>query len=145
LTIYFDTGLLLKLYAAEQNSRAVVALVRRYDSPICFTGLQHAELRNALNRKCGRKEITLRQLRKSLKDLQSDCDSGILQSPELDWNAVLARANQLTDKYAHSIPCRTLDILHVASVLELGIPSVGTTDTRQITLARKAGLKVVTL
>jgi predicted nucleic acid-binding protein len=145
LTIYFDTGVLLKLYAPEENSPAAVALVGRHGSPVCFTGLQHAELRNAIYRKCARREIKLRELRRSLKDMQSDSDSGILQPPELEWNAVLSRANQLTDRFALSIPCRTLDILHVATALELDIPAIGTTDARQISLARKAGLKVVTL
>ncbi len=145
MKIYFDTGLLLKLYASEENSPEAVMLVQSHGAPICFTGFQHAELRNALYRKCARKEIKLRELRKSLKNIQSDMDTGVLLSPELDWKAVLARANRLTDKYALSIPCRTLDILHVATVLELGIASLGTTDARQMSLARKAGLKVVTL
>jgi predicted nucleic acid-binding protein len=145
LKIYFDTGLLLKLYAAEENSPEAVTLVQAYGAPICFTGFQHTELRNALHRKCARKEITLRQLRKSLAAIQSDLDTGVLLPPKLDWNAVLARADQLTDRYALSIPCRTLDVLPIATVMELGIKLLGSTDSRQMALARKAGLRIVTL
>jgi predicted nucleic acid-binding protein len=140
--IYFDTGLLLKLYVAEENSGKAVALVQKHGAPICFTGFQHAELRNALYRKCARKEIKPAELRIALKNIQSDTDAGVLVSPELDWQAVFVRANRLTDKFALSVPCRTLDILHVASVLELGMSSIATTDVRQISLARKARLKV---
>jgi predicted nucleic acid-binding protein len=143
LRIYFDTGVLLKLYSAEENSARAVALIESYGSPICFSGLQHAELRNALYRKCARKEITPQELRRALKDLRSDIDNGVLHVPEIDWSAVFAEANRLTDKYALSTQCRTLDTLHVATALQLGAASIGTTDQRQKVLARKGGLKIV--
>jgi hypothetical protein len=41
--------------------------------------------------------------------------------------------------------CRTLDVLQVAAAMQLGIKIFGTTDSRQMVLARKAGLKVVSL
>ena len=78
-----------------------------------------------------------------MKDLQSDIDDTVLQSPEIDWTGVFAEANRLTDKYALSTQCRTLDTLHVASALKLKVASIGTTDERQKVLARKAGLEVV--
>jgi predicted nucleic acid-binding protein len=143
LKVYFDTSVLLKLYSAEEDSLRAIALVESYGSPICFSGLQHAELRNALNRKCARKEISRQELRKTLKDLQSDIDDAVLLSPEIDWIGVFAEANRLIDKYALSTQCRTLDTLHVASALKLEVASIGTHDERQKVLARKAGLEVV--
>jgi predicted nucleic acid-binding protein len=143
LKIYFDTGVLHKLYSAEEDSPRAVALVESYGSPICFGGLQHAELRNALHRKCARKEISRRELKSTLRNLQSDIDHGVLQPPEIDWAEVFTEANRLTDKYALSSQCRTLDTLHVATALKLEVGSIGTTDERQKLLARKAGLKVV--
>lgn len=82
-TIYFDTGILLKLYSAEADSAKAIALVQRFGSPICFTDLQDAELRNALYRKNARHEIARPELRKALRDLQSDIDQAILQ-PSVD-------------------------------------------------------------
>jgi predicted nucleic acid-binding protein len=143
LKIYFDTGVLLKLYSAEANSPRAAALVESYGSPICFGGLQHAELRNALHRKCARKEITRQELTRALRDLQTDIDRGVLQAPEIDWSAVFAEANRLTDKYALTTHCRTLDTLHVATASKLGIASIGTADEKQKVLALKAGLKIV--
>jgi predicted nucleic acid-binding protein len=143
LNIYFDTSVLLKLYSAEEDSLRAVALVESYGSPICFGGLQHAELRNALHRKCARKEISRQELKRALRNLQSDIDQAVLQPPEINWREVFAEANGLTDKYALSTQCRTLDTLHVATALKLEVASIGTTDERQKSLALKAGLKVI--
>jgi predicted nucleic acid-binding protein len=145
LKIYFDTGLLLKLYSFEPNSAQAIALIQSHGTPILLSGLQQTELRNALYRKRARREMTPAQLKKALKDLQRDLDGGVLHSPQLDWSEVWANANRLTAKYVLTTSCRTLDILHVAIALQLGVDSFGTTDQRQLLLARKAGLKTVTL
>ena len=145
MKIYFDTGLLLKLYSFEPNSARAIALIQSHGVPIILTGLQQTELRNALHRKRARGEMTLPQLKKALKDLQRDLDGGVLQIPPLDWPGVWAGADRLTAKYAVTTSCRTLDVLHVAVALQLGIKVFGTTDQRQLLLARKAGLKTVTL
>lgn len=72
-------------------------------------------------------------------------DGGVLQVPDLDWPEVWAKADRLTAKYAQATQCRTLDVLHVAVAMQLDIETFGTTDGRQMVLARKAGLKVVGL
>jgi predicted nucleic acid-binding protein len=145
LKIYFDTGLLVKLYLTEQNSSEATAFIQSYGTPICFCGLQQTELRNALYRKCGRREITERQLAVALKDVQADMDSGALQMPDIEWPEVWTKADRLTAKYALTTQCRTLDVLHVAVAMQLEIKTFGTTDMRQMVVARKAGLKVVSL
>ena len=71
MTIYFDTGILLKLYSAEADSAKAIALVQRFGSPICFTDLQDAELRNALYRKNARNEISRQELRKARLEVAS--------------------------------------------------------------------------
>lgn len=143
MNIYFDTGILLKLYSAEADSRKAVALVQRYGSPIWFSDLQDAELRNALYRKCARSEISRQELRKALGHLQRDVDQGVLQAPSINWTDIFGEAKRLTAKYALVTQCRTLDTLHIAMALSLEVSSIGTTDERQRVLARKAGLKVI--
>ncbi|HEV3271834.1 MAG TPA: type II toxin-antitoxin system VapC family toxin [Candidatus Methylacidiphilales bacterium] len=145
MNVYFDTGLLVKLYLTEQNSSEATALIQGHGIPICFCGLQQTELRNALYRKCGRSEITERQLTVALKDIQSDMDGGVLQMPDIEWPEIWTNADRLTAKYALATQCRTLDMLHVAVAVQLGIKTFGTTDNRQMVLARKAGLKVISL
>jgi predicted nucleic acid-binding protein len=145
LKIYFDTGLLLKLYSFEPNSAQAIALIQSHGTPIILSGLQQTELRNALHRKRARGEMTPAQLKKALKDLQRDLDGGVLQTPRLDWPEVWAKADRLTAKCVPATSCRTLDVLHVAVALQLGVKIFGTADQRQLLLARKAGLKTVTL
>jgi predicted nucleic acid-binding protein len=145
LNIYFDTGLLLKLYSAEPNSAEATVLVQSHGTPIIFCQLQHTELSNALYRKAARNEIDRSELTRSLKRMQSDLDHGVLQTPHLEWPEIWTNADRLTAKYALATQCRTLDVLHVAAAMQLRIKIFGTTDARQMVLARKAGLKVVSL
>lgn len=81
----------------------------------------------------------------ALNDVQVDMDGGVLEAPEIDWPEVWITADRLTAKYAMATLCRTLDVLQVAAAMQLGIKIFGTTDSRQMVLARKAGLKVVSL
>ena len=145
MKVYFDTGLLVKLYLTEQDSPEAMALIQSHGTPICFCGLQQVELLNALYRKCGRREITERQLAIALKDVQVDLDGGVLKAPHIEWPEVWTNADRLTAKYALATQCRTLDVLHVAVAMQLGVKIFGTTDVRQMVVARKAGLKVVSL
>ena len=145
MKVYFDTGLLVKLYLIEQNSAEATALIQSHGTLICFCRLQQTELHNALYRKCGRGEITEKQLAMALRDVQADMDAGVLEVPDVEWSEVWLKADQLTAKHALATQCRTLEVLHVAVALQLDIKTFATTDSRQMIFARKAGLKVVTL
>ena len=145
MKVYFDTGLLVKLYLTEQNSPEAIALIQRHGIPICFCGLQQTELRNSIYRKCGRGEITERQLAIALQDIQADMDGGLLEIPTVEWSKIWANADRLTSRFAVSTQCRTLDVLHIAVAMQVGIKTFGTTDVRQMAFAKKAGLKVVSL
>lgn len=46
-------------------------------------------------------------------------------------------------KYTRSIGCRSLDILHVATAVELEFKYFATFDVRQQQLAKAAGLKII--
>jgi predicted nucleic acid-binding protein len=52
------------------------------------------------------------------------------------------RAQGLSRAHSRVIGCRSLDILHVASAIEIGAKIFWTFDGRQNELARQAGLKV---
>ncbi len=119
--------------------------MQSYGMPIFCRGLQQTELRNALYRKCARGEITAAELKDALKAIQSDLDNGTLRSPQIAWPEVWTTAGRLTAKYTLATQCRTLDVLHVAQTLQLGLEEFGTTDARQTALARKTGLRVIGL
>jgi len=57
------------------------------------------------------------------------------------WRAALRTAAELSRQYTKKLGCRSLDVLHVASALEL--KSFVTFDPRQQQLTKNAGLGVV--
>lgn len=74
--------------------------------------------------------------------MREDLSSGLLRCPDLDWPAIWRSCRELSDRFALATGCRTLDALHVATALILGVRVFVTFDVRQRELAREAGLKV---
>jgi predicted nucleic acid-binding protein len=143
MPICFDSGLLLKLYVMEPNTRAVVALSASLAEPMIFTEFHRAELTSALHRKLGRGEITAADLAKAQADIQADLRLGVLRWEEPDWKRVFTATVRLCSAYSAATHCRTLDAMHVALAQHLNISTIATTDARQTALATAAGLKVI--
>jgi predicted nucleic acid-binding protein len=59
-----------------------------------------------------------------------------------DWDRVLERATKLAAQSGAEFLCRSLDVLHVAVCLELGLSKFRTLDERQRKLAERQGLQV---
>ncbi len=142
MTAYADSGVIAKLYVPEPNSPEAARLVSSYTPPLALTHLQALEVRNALRLKVFRGEITRIQLRRTLSRLGEDVRRGRWQLPIYSLNDVYRKAEELSGKHAASTGCRSLDILHVAGALVLGIHDFLTFDARQGNLARKARLRV---
>ena len=51
-------------------------------------------------------------------------------------------ARDLSDRHSEMIGCRTLDLLHVAAALSLGVKTFVTFDERQRAVAKLEGLTV---
>ena len=96
-----------------------------------------------LYEKAFRGEITRTQLRRTLSRLADDIRSGRWQLPRYALTDVYRKAEELSGRHAASTGCRSLDILHVAGALVLGVRTFLTFDTRQGKLARKARLRVL--
>ncbi len=133
---------MLKSYVAERDSAAADALILKTSEPIPFTHFHAVEIRTALRVKCGRGEITIKELKKALHDLQEDVDAGVLNRPVYELPTVFHKAEELSSKYAAATLARSLDILHVATALVIGAKQFLTFDTRQAALASKAGLNL---
>lgn len=140
---YYDTGLLLKLYTNERDSEVVREFVVRHREALVFTPIHHAECVSALRLKCFRGEAAEEEVAGALRDMDCDVAAGVLRTVPVDWDAAWMRCRILSDAHAASTGCRTLDALHVACALLLGVDLLVTADSRQATLARKAGLRVV--
>ena len=142
MSLYLDSGVLVKLYVPEPESARVQTLVRT-SGRVAFTLLHNLELRNGIQAKARRGEITLAEAHTSLRLIEADLSAGRLVDPNPVWEDVFHRATALSDRFSHNLACRALDILHVALALTLDLRQMATTDLRQRELARAAGLELV--
>lgn len=78
----------------------------------------------------------------SLEAFDEDISSGRWKTPEYVEATVWRFARDLSDRHAATIGCRTLDLLHVAVALSLGVKTFVTFDERQRTVAKLEGLRV---
>lgn len=143
MTRYFDTGILLKLYTAEPDSPEVERFVQRCALPLHITDLHRAEITTAFRLKQFRCECTAAQATAALALVESDIRTGVLRQVAVDWPDAWLACRDLANKHARKAGCRTLDTLHVACALALGVREFVTSDRRQLILAARVRLRVV--
>ena len=142
-SIYADPSALLKLYLKEPESRAMAAWRKKVGDPLLVTHHGRLELTNGIGLAAYRGIITDKIHYAAMAALDDDFVQGRYKQGDLLWRATLKRAGELSRKHTRSIGCRSLDILHVASALELELKHFATFDARQQQLARAAGLKTI--
>lgn len=116
---------------------------RRRALPITPHG--RVEVVNAICLAAFRREIDAAGQRDALASFGEDFVAGRYVNADPLWRSALRRAEDLSREYSAQLGCRSSDILHIATALELGLPSFLTFDVRQRHLARAVGLKVVAL
>jgi predicted nucleic acid-binding protein len=144
-TIYADPSALLKLYLNEPQSRAVAAWRAKIPTPLVITHHGRLEVINAIGLAAHRGIISAAIYDAALAALDDDFEQGRYVQADLLWRATLKRASDLSRKFTRALGCHSLDVLHVASALELGLRIFVTFDARQIQLARAAKLKILDL
>ena len=142
--VYFDSGVLVKLYVQEPGSEKVIELAGR-EEQIPFTQLHDLEIRNAVRAQFGRELISHVEHDLAIAALDEDLRANRLKTVKLDWQPVYSKAEQLSSSYTADILCRTLDILHVAAAVSISCTRFITGDKRQAAFAEKAGLSIVEL
>ncbi len=140
---YADPSALLKLYLHEPESRAMAAWRAKNTGPLAVTPHGRVELTNGIALAAHRGFITAAALQAALTALDDDFEQGRYRLADLLWRAVLKRAAALSRSHTPTLGTRSLDVLHVASALELGLKRFVTFDERQRQLALATGLKVV--
>jgi predicted nucleic acid-binding protein len=142
VTAYPDTGFLCSLYAPDAHTPRAVKRMKRQRLPLAWTWLHQLEMRNALRLRVFRREIVAPQRDASFNMVLADLASGILvvATPPLD--EMTTEVERLSALHSEALGTRTLDILHVAAALVLGLTEVLTFDARQAALARAVSLKV---
>ena len=90
-----------------------------------------------------RKIINPEAFSDAIASFDEDLAEGRYVETDVLWRATLRRASQLSRAHTPALGCRTLDVLHVATALELGLRHFVTFDGRQRQLARAAGLRPI--
>lgn len=140
MRVYFDSSALVAVYVTEAHSATARRELRK-QVPVPWTPFHDLEVRNALRLMHGRGQIDRRELRGLLDHVDQDLGAGRLARPALDLTAVFRRAEVLSVAHAATTLARTLDILHVAALIEIGCTRLVSGDEREIALARAAGIR----
>ena len=141
---YADPSALLKLYLHEPQSRAMATWRAKLTGPLPVTPHGRVEMINGLALASHRGFLPEAGYRAALAALDEDFEQGRYAPADLPWRAVLKRAADLSRQHTPKLGTRSLDVLHVASALELGLKRFVTFDDRQGQLATAVGLKAVT-
>ncbi len=143
MKVYFDTSTLVKLYYPEPQSVEVASWLSQKKQPVLLSALQELELKNALCLKVFWGHLEKDECQKIIQSIDDDIDNGALIKLALNWNELFSSTFELSAHYSQKHGLRSLDILHVASALQVSATHFLTFDERQAKLAKKAGLKIV--
>jgi predicted nucleic acid-binding protein len=142
--IYVDPSALLKLYIHEPESAAMNAWRARVRGALPITLHSRLEIANGISLAAFRKAITTGAMADALLSFEEDLADGRYIEIDVVWRATLRRAADISRTYTPKLGCRSLDVLHVATALELGLRDFVTFDVRQRQVARAVGLKSLT-
>lgn len=136
---------MIKLYYPEAKSTDLQAWVQRENKSILYTSLHELELKNALALKVFRNEITEEAYNQLVQALDGDVEKSVLHRVHPKWGSVFHHSLEISDQNTPAVGSRSLDILHVAIALTLGCDRFITFDDRQIRLAQKTKLEIVSI
>lgn len=117
--IYVDPSALLKLHVKEPESRAMTKWRARIGGSLLVTHHGRVELINAIGLAACHGVITDEIHEAALAALDNVLAKGRYRQADLLWRATLQTAAELSRQYARRLGSRSLDVLHVASALEL--------------------------
>ena len=110
--------------------------------PILLTDWHRVEIANAFQRAVKNARITAVQAAQLWEDFTSDIAAGRFKVVALDHTIVLARTLVLTQKHTATTGTRSLDLIHIATALEIGTVEFLSFDHRQRQAASAEGLQV---
>ncbi len=140
---YIDSSALRQLYAHDKHSATMAAWRFKNPGPVRVTRFTRTELINSMAAAVHRRDLSEADLQDFLSDLAADLTSDRLRLVDVPWRAVLDQAAELSRQHTPRFGTRTLDVLHVASALELNARRFVTYDSRQARLAKACGLNVI--
>jgi predicted nucleic acid-binding protein len=144
VTVYVDASAIIACLVPESYSRAAQKAVSA-EPAVPWTAILDLEVRTSLRRMVGAHRLTASELAVVLTHLEADVEAGRLLELPVDLYAMFARAEVLSGRHASGCLAGSLDILQVATALELGCRRFVTLDSRQARLARACGMEVADL
>jgi len=140
---YVDPSALRRLYVHDARSRAFCAWRSRVRGALPVTLHGRAEVVNSVSLAVFRGDLSPEAADAALADFAADLAAGRLVIADLPWRLALERAAELSRAHTPSLGTPTLDVLHVASALALGMRRFVTYDDRQAGLAVATGMRAV--
>ena len=130
---FFDASTFAKRYVEEHGSQLVDDICQEA-SELSLSVLCVPEIISALNRRIREKRLSREDYIAVKQSLSDDVRDAVIinLTPE-----VIATSTSLLE----ASPLRAMDALHIACALESGADLFVSSDKRQITAARKAGLE----
>ena len=138
-----DSSLIVALYLAEVDSARADAACAAVPPPILLTDWHRVEIANAFQRAVKNGRITSTQAAQLWQDFTGDVNAGRFQIVAIDHAAVLARTLALTQKHTATTGTRSLDLIHIATALEIKAADFLSFDHRQRLAASDEGLNVI--
>ncbi|MBM3218139.1 MAG: type II toxin-antitoxin system VapC family toxin [Candidatus Rokubacteria bacterium] len=138
--VYADPSALLKLYIHEPESAAMSRWRARTRAALPISPQGRLEIVNGIGLAAFRSAITNEASRDALASFEEDFAEGRYVEIDVPWRATLRRAIEISRLHTPKFGARSLDVLHVATALELGLRRFVTFDRRQQHLARATGL-----
>ncbi len=145
---YPDTSFLCALYRLQANSPEAAAYFAAMAGPLEVTTLLLYEFRQAvrfqirLHRHNPSKGYSRAEGKKMLAHLKADLISGDVVTIPAPWPQIHLAAERLSELYTEASGHRSMDILHVATAIELGAGAFLSFDVNQKKLAEIEGLVV---
>ena len=140
--IYLDTSAFLKLYVREEGSQFVQGCLEEQEAPLPIPDILRFEFLNALRLKVFWNELTDSTVEHLFALFDDRPLRGQYEVVEIDAGRRISDFRHLTS-HSSALVFRTLDVLHVATALQLGPDRFITFDDRQRSLATTAaGLSV---
>ena len=123
----------------DANSERAAASIQQAKLPIVLTTFGELELANAISLRLFRRELASSRVKATRALVQQDLINRVLLVSPLTTR-IFVRAMQIARQRTPQLGTRTLDILHVASAMELKTDMFYTFDRKQEELARAEGL-----
>lgn len=145
---YPDTSFLCAFYVKQSNSPTAAAHAATMKEPLHVAAFLAYEFRQSLRFQVWRHSANPREglalvdAQAALSQFSADLASGIALLEPCNFQDVLRRAEDLSDRHTIAGGHRSFDVLHIATALHLGASEFLTFDTNQSKLAALEGLAV---